>query len=77
MTAEVARKVFDPFFTTNRQQGGSGLGMHIVYNLITQRLRGSIDLVTAPGAGTSFRMLLPRLSPSNSVPTTELAETAS
>jgi len=76
MTAEVARKVFDPFFTTNRQQGGSGLGMHIVYNLVTQRLRGSIELVTAPGAGTCFRMQLPLLSPTPSAPSAELAETA-
>ncbi|MDO9193100.1 MAG: ATP-binding protein, partial [Undibacterium sp.] len=39
------KKVFDPFFTTKFGQGGSGLGMHIVYNLVTEVLGGSIDIV--------------------------------
>ncbi|WP_225889962.1 sensor histidine kinase [Indioceanicola profundi] len=53
-------RVFDPFFTTNRSNGGSGLGLHIVYNLVTQTLRGSISLRSAPGQGTSFLVRLPR-----------------
>jgi signal transduction histidine kinase len=40
--------MFDPFFTTKRGQGGSGLGMHIVYNLVTQLLRGSITCESEP-----------------------------
>jgi two-component system NtrC family sensor kinase len=60
MTDEVARKVFDPFFTTNRAGGGSGLGMHVVYNLVTQKLGGRIALQTAPGQGATFTCHLPR-----------------
>ena len=49
---DVARaRIFDPFFTTRRGSGGSGLGMHIVYNLVTQVLGGTIVVDTAPGAG--------------------------
>lgn len=51
MSEEVRAHVFDPFFTTRRGQGGSGLGMHIVYNLVAQALKGKIALHTAPGEG--------------------------
>ncbi|HSX59380.1 MAG TPA: two-component regulator propeller domain-containing protein [Tahibacter sp.] len=44
-------RIFDPFFTTRRGQGGSGLGMHIVYNLVTQSLGGSIRVDSAAGQG--------------------------
>lgn len=54
---EVTRaRMFDPFFTTRRGQGGSGLGMHIVYNLVTQILGGTIDCRSAPGQGVEFRI---------------------
>ncbi len=46
--------IFDPFFTTRRGSGGSGLGMHIVYNLVNQVLAGTILVDSAPGAG--FRL---------------------
>lgn len=52
-------KVFDPFFTTRRGQGGSGLGLHIVYNLVTQRLRGRIELASQLGEGVRFRLCFP------------------
>ncbi|MEZ4860612.1 MAG: ATP-binding protein [Caldilineaceae bacterium] len=52
-------KIFEPFFTTRRGQGGSGLGLHIVYNLVTQRLRGSIRCQSQLGAGTQFFITLP------------------
>ena len=52
-------RIFDPFFTTNRHQGGTGLGLHIVYNLITQKLGGSITVSSKPGEGTRFILLLP------------------
>lgn len=58
MSEETAKKVYDPFFTTNRQAGGSGLGMHIVYNLVSQKLHGRIRLVTAPGQGVRFTIFL-------------------
>ncbi|OWA33988.1 hypothetical protein B9G55_16765 [Saccharibacillus sp. O16] len=59
MTPEVRAKIFDPFFTTNRSGGGTGLGMHIVFNLVTQSLGGSIVCKSEPGQGTTFDMDLP------------------
>jgi signal transduction histidine kinase len=53
-------RLFDPFFTTNRAHGGSGLGLHIVYNLVTQTLRGSIRVQSEPGEGTRFILTMPR-----------------
>jgi PAS domain S-box-containing protein len=53
------KRVFEPFFTTRLGQGGSGLGMNIVYNLITQTLRGRIECRSTPGSGVQFLMLLP------------------
>jgi len=60
MPEEVRRKVFEPFFTTNRGSGGSGLGMHILFNLITQKLKGTISCESAPGHGTSFHISIPQ-----------------
>jgi signal transduction histidine kinase len=60
---EVQRHVFDPFFTTRRAQGSTGLGLYIVHTLVTQQLGGRITLVSAPGEGTSIRMTLPVLAP--------------
>lgn len=59
MSPEVRRRAFDPFFTTRRGQGGSGLGLHIVYNLVTQRLRGSIEVTCPAAGGTVFTLDLP------------------
>ena len=59
MPEEVRRKVFEPFFTTRRGEGGSGLGMHIVWNLATQVLRGSITVDSAPGSGAAFELRFP------------------
>jgi ligand-binding sensor domain-containing protein/signal transduction histidine kinase len=61
MSDDVRRHIFDPFFTTRRGQGGSGLGMHIVYNLATQMLGGSIECETAPGKGARFTLRLPEV----------------
>ncbi len=44
MSPEVRRHAFDPFFTTRRNQGGTGLGLHIVYNIVANRLGGRIGL---------------------------------
>jgi len=52
-------KIFDPFFTTGRDRGGTGLGLHIVYNLVTAKLQGSIDVDSKPGQGTRFIVDLP------------------
>ncbi len=63
MSEEVRRKVFEPFFTTRRGEGGSGLGMHIVWNLTTQVLQGSITVESAPGHGTAFELRFPAVIP--------------
>lgn len=52
-------RIYDPFFTTRRGAGGSGLGLHIVYNLVAQLLGGSIEAHSAPGQGTEFRIRFP------------------
>ena len=63
MSEEVQRRAFEPFFTTRRNRGGTGLGLHIVYNLVTQRLGGSLRLESQPGHGTVFRIRLPLIAP--------------
>ncbi|MEG4799790.1 ATP-binding sensor histidine kinase [Microcoleus sp. ARI1-B5] len=52
-------KIFEPFFTTKRCQGGSGLGLHIVYNLVTQKLLGELQCKSEVGVGTKFIIKLP------------------
>ncbi|MBU0681939.1 MAG: PAS domain-containing sensor histidine kinase [Proteobacteria bacterium] len=51
--------IFSPFFTTNREKGGSGLGLHIVYNIVSQRLHGTISCESKLGQGTTFSVTLP------------------
>ena len=63
MNQETQRQAFDPFFTTRRDQGRVGLGLHIVYNIVTNRLGGRIDLDTKSGEGTKIRMIVPREAP--------------
>lgn len=60
MPADVAEQAFEPFFTTRRNRGGIGLGLQIVFSLVHLRLRGSIELDSAPGRGSRFRLQLPR-----------------
>ncbi len=54
-------RIFDPFFTTRRGSGGSGLGLHIVYNRVTSALSGTIDVSSAPHQGTIFTIIFPRV----------------
>ncbi|MHA4869750.1 sensor histidine kinase [Duganella sp. PWIR1] len=63
MSEDVLKRVFDPFFTTKMGQGGTGLGMNIVYNIVTGIMGGRITIDSTPGAGATVRMLLPRTAP--------------
>ena len=56
---ENVSKIFDPFFTTRRGSGGSGLGLHLVFNIITQQLKGEILLSNKQTKGISFEIILP------------------
>ncbi|MFA7257888.1 MAG: ATP-binding protein [Aeromonas bestiarum] len=56
---EILPRIFDPFVTSKRGQGGSGLGTHIIYNLVVQLLRGRINCVSEPGNGAQFHIRLP------------------
>ena len=63
MAPEIKRLAFDPFFTTRRLYGAPGLGLHIVYNIVADRLGGRLNLESEPGAGTRVQMTLPRAAP--------------
>lgn len=56
-------RIFEPFFTTKRGSGGSGLGLNIVYNLVTRKLGGKLEFSSQPGQGVHFRLSLPRELP--------------
>ncbi|WP_426115429.1 GAF domain-containing sensor histidine kinase [Massilia sp. PWRC2] len=60
MDADTLSKLFDPFFTTRRGSGGSGLGAHILFNLVTGPLGGSIRATSTPGAGLHYALRIPR-----------------
>ncbi|MCU0598699.1 MAG: HAMP domain-containing histidine kinase [Desulfobacterales bacterium] len=70
MAPETGKRIFEPFFTTKRGDGGSGLGMHIVYNAVTRTLKGKILCTSAPGAGCTFDILIP-MNPAGHTSTTE------
>lgn len=57
-------KIYDPFYTTRLGKGGSGLGLNIVYNLVSGVLGGTIQVESEEGVGTSFVLTLP-LAPSH------------
>jgi signal transduction histidine kinase/DNA-binding LacI/PurR family transcriptional regulator len=59
MTEEVRGKIFNPFFTTKRGKGGTGLGMNIVYNIVTGKLGGDIECRSSLGHGAEFIMRIP------------------
>lgn len=61
---EMQSKIFDPFYTSRLGQGGSGLGLHIVHNLVTELLGGHIEVQSVLGDGSRFTITLPRKAPS-------------
>jgi signal transduction histidine kinase len=63
MSADVRRQAFNPFFTTRRESGSTGLGLHIVHNIVTNRLGGQLNVDSALGAGTEIQIILPLTAP--------------
>jgi len=61
--ADIIDRVFDPFFTTRRGQGGTGLGLNIVYNLVVKQFNGTITARSTLGQGTEFLVRIPRVTP--------------
>jgi len=54
-------QLFDPFFTTKRGSGGSGLGAHILFNLVTGALGGTVKVASAPGMGLHYKLRFPKV----------------
>ena len=63
MAPEIKRLAFDPFFTTRRHFGAAGLGLHVVYTIVAERLGGRLSLESEPGQGTTVSLILPRAAP--------------
>jgi signal transduction histidine kinase len=61
MDSATLGQLFDPFFTTKRGSGGSGLGAHILYNLVTGALGGTVKVVSAPGMGLHYKLRFPKV----------------
>jgi PAS domain S-box-containing protein len=68
MSLDVRRKAFDPFFTTRRDQGCTGLGLHIVYTIVANCLGGRVDLDSEPDEGTKIKIIVPRVAPAAAPP---------
>ncbi|MBC7908086.1 MAG: HAMP domain-containing protein, partial [Rhodospirillaceae bacterium] len=66
--AENLNRIFDPFFTTRRTNGGSGLGLHIVFNVVTSSLNGQVDVASEVGKGTTFTLSFPVVAPFTAAP---------
>ncbi|MFZ5571468.1 MAG: AAA family ATPase [Thermodesulfobacteriota bacterium] len=64
MDEATLQKMCDPFFTTRRGRGGTGLGMHILYNLVAKSLGGSLECASTPGQGVVFLIRIPAMSES-------------
>ncbi|SDH62986.1 signal transduction histidine kinase [Vibrio xiamenensis] len=56
-------RIFEPFYTTKRGKGGSGLGLNLVFNLVKQKLKGELEFDSEPGKGVHFTIKLPKVLP--------------
>lgn len=74
MSEAVQRRAFDPFYTTARGKGGTGLGLHIVYSLVTQVLGGTIRIESRATGGTAMMLSLPVIAPVSPVRAPDQAE---
>jgi signal transduction histidine kinase len=63
MSPDVRRQAFEPFFTTRHGQGNTGLGLHIVHNIVRNCLGGQLKFDSEPGKGTKISIILPRVAP--------------
>jgi ligand-binding sensor domain-containing protein/signal transduction histidine kinase len=63
ISAENRSRIFEPFFTTRLGSGGSGLGLHICYNIVSTILGGSIEVESQLGVGSTFTIIIPRVAP--------------
>jgi signal transduction histidine kinase len=61
--SESIDRIFDPFFTTKLGRGGSGLGLHIIYSIVSTVLGGEIHVASIVGVGSTFTLKLPRQAP--------------
>lgn len=59
MKQEVLQNIYEPFYTTKRHSGGTGLGMNIVHNIVKQKLHGDIEIISSPNQGATFTLTLP------------------
>lgn len=61
MNESILENIYEPFFTTHREDGSSGLGMFVIFNIVTQKLNGQINVDSAPGSGIKVEMIIPYL----------------
>ena len=66
MTPKIQERIFDPFFTTRKKNGGTGLGLSVVYGIV-KRNGGAISVDSTPGGGTAFHVFLHRIDPEEAV----------
>ncbi|MDD5214715.1 MAG: DUF3365 domain-containing protein [Methylococcales bacterium] len=59
MNEDVKQQAFEPFFTTSREKGGSGLGLYVIYNIVTQQMAGTIQMTSVSNAGVRFHIECP------------------
>jgi signal transduction histidine kinase len=59
MSEHVKEQAFEPFFTTSRDKGGSGLGLYVIYTIVTQQMAGTIQILSVPNEGVHFHIECP------------------